>query len=49
VTLISYLRQKGVKKISEDSSGNAGASIAAYAARAGMEGSSQELIFRYFS
>ncbi|MEM0373091.1 MAG: pyridoxal-phosphate dependent enzyme, partial [Sulfolobales archaeon] len=37
VTLISYLKQKGIKKISEDSSGNAGAAIAAYAARAGIE------------
>ncbi len=37
VTLISYLKQKGIKKISEDSSGNAGASIAAYGSAAGME------------
>lgn len=37
VTLISYLRQKGIRKISEDSSGNAGASIAAYGTAAGME------------
>ncbi|MEW9492450.1 MAG: pyridoxal-phosphate dependent enzyme [Candidatus Aramenus sulfurataquae] len=37
VTLISYLKQKGVKSISEDSSGNAGASIAAYGAAAGIE------------
>lgn len=37
VTLISYLNEKGIKKISEDSSGNAGASIAAYGVAAGME------------
>ncbi len=37
VTLISYLKQKGIRRISEDSSGNAGASIAAYGAAAGME------------
>ncbi|MEM3832517.1 MAG: pyridoxal-phosphate dependent enzyme [Thermoprotei archaeon] len=37
VTLISYLKQRGVKRISEDSSGNAGASIAAYSAAAGIE------------
>ncbi|ARM76630.1 pyridoxal-phosphate dependent enzyme [Acidianus manzaensis] len=36
-TLISYLAQNGIKKISEDSSGNAGASIAAYGAVAGMD------------
>ncbi|QIW24669.1 pyridoxal-phosphate dependent enzyme [Sulfolobus sp. S-194] len=36
VTLISYLAEKGIKQISEDSSGNAGASIAAYGAAAGM-------------
>lgn len=35
--LISRLKANGVKKIVEDSSGNAGAAIAAYAARAGME------------
>ena len=34
--LISYLRSVGVDEAAEDSSGNAGASIAAYAARAGM-------------
>ncbi len=37
VTLISYLAEKGIKEISEDSSGNAGASIAAYGAAAGMK------------
>ncbi len=37
VTLISALAAKGVKRISEDSSGNAGASIAAYGSLAGME------------
>ncbi|BFH74660.1 pyridoxal-phosphate dependent enzyme [Sulfurisphaera javensis] len=37
VTLISYLHQQGIKRIAEDSSGNAGASIAAYGALAGME------------
>ncbi|AWR97847.1 pyridoxal-phosphate dependent enzyme [Acidianus sulfidivorans JP7] len=37
VTLVSYLAQAGVKKISEDSSGNAGASIAAYGAAAGID------------
>ncbi|MEZ0247670.1 MAG: pyridoxal-phosphate dependent enzyme, partial [Thermoproteus sp.] len=35
--LISALVARGVKRISEDSSGNAGASIAAYGALAGME------------
>ncbi|MFB6490619.1 MAG: pyridoxal-phosphate dependent enzyme [Thermoproteus sp. AZ2] len=37
VTLISALAAKGIRRISEDSSGNAGASIAAYGAAAGME------------
>lgn len=37
VALISYLAGKGVRRISEDSSGNAGAAIAAYGALAGME------------
>ncbi|BDC17132.1 threonine synthase [Acidianus sp. HS-5] len=37
VTLISYLAENGIKAISEDSSGNAGASIAAYGAAAGMK------------
>ncbi|MEM0271188.1 MAG: pyridoxal-phosphate dependent enzyme [Thermoprotei archaeon] len=36
VTLISKLHQAGINSISEDSSGNAGASVAAYGARAGM-------------
>lgn len=34
--LMSYLRQTGVREAVEDSSGNAGASLAAYAARAGV-------------
>ncbi len=34
--MISYLHQQGVTEVVEDSSGNAGASTAAYAARAGM-------------
>ncbi|MGC8980760.1 MAG: pyridoxal-phosphate dependent enzyme [Thermoplasmata archaeon] len=41
VTLISslkeYLERKNIKRINEDSSGNAGASIAAYGARAGLD------------
>jgi threonine synthase len=36
-TLLSFLRENGVSRISEDSSGNAGASIAAYGALLGME------------
>lgn len=36
-TLVSKLHAAGVRRISEDSSGNAGASIAAYGASAGME------------
>jgi len=35
--LVSKLKEIGIKKIVEDSSGNAGAAIAAYAARAGIE------------
>lgn len=35
--LVSYLKSKGVTAALEDSSGNAGASFAAYAARAGMD------------
>lgn len=35
-TLVSFLRSRGVKDALEDSSGNAGASFAAYGARAGM-------------
>lgn len=35
-TLISFLRSRGVKEAIEDSSGNAGASFSAYAARAGI-------------
>lgn len=35
--LISYLKQLGVTEICEDSSGNAGASVAAYGAAAGMD------------
>ncbi len=34
--LISYLKSRGIRHVLEDSSGNAGASIAAYAAAAGM-------------
>lgn len=37
VTMISYLKQTGIREISEDSSGNAGASVAAYGAAAGMK------------
>ncbi len=35
--MINVLRELGVKRVVEDSSGNAGASLAAYAARAGIE------------
>ena len=35
-TLITYLKSRGVADVLEDSSGNAGASLAAYAAAAGM-------------
>ena len=35
--LVSALRSKGVQRAAEDSSGNAGASIAAYCAQAGIE------------
>ena len=35
--MISYLKQCGLQRVLEDSSGNAGASLAAYAAAAGME------------
>jgi threonine synthase len=35
--MLSKLREWGVRRIVEDSSGNAGASVAAYAARAGIE------------
>ncbi|MDD5467108.1 MAG: pyridoxal-phosphate dependent enzyme [Anaerolineales bacterium] len=35
--LVSFLRSRGITATLEDSSGNAGASLAAYAARAGME------------
>ena len=35
--LVNMLRWLGVKRVVEDSSGNAGASLAAYAARAGIE------------
>ncbi len=37
VMLINALAAKGIKKITEDSSGNAGASVSAYAAKAGIE------------
>ncbi len=36
-TLLAFLRARGVQKVVEDSSGNAGASLAAYAARAGIQ------------
>ncbi len=36
-SLIDYINEKGIKRINEDSSGNAGASIAAYGARAGLD------------
>ncbi len=36
-TLLSFLRARGVTQAVEDSSGNAGASFAAYAARAGVQ------------
>ena len=36
-TLISYLKSCGIDSVLEDSSGNAGASLAAYAAAAGMK------------
>jgi threonine synthase len=35
--LVSYLRRCGLQRVLEDSSGNAGASLAAYAAAAGIE------------
>jgi threonine synthase len=35
-TLLSFLRQRGISQAIEDSSGNAGAAFAAYAARAGI-------------
>lgn len=35
-TLVGWLRGRGVERIAEDSSGNAGASVAAYATRAGI-------------
>ena len=34
--MVSYLKQHGIDHVLEDSSGNAGAALAAYAARAGM-------------
>jgi threonine synthase len=34
--LVSYLRSRGIERVLEDSSGNAGASLSAYAAAAGM-------------
>lgn len=36
-SLIDYLNKNNIKRINEDSSGNAGASISAYGARAGVE------------
>lgn len=35
--LVSYLKSRGVARVLEDSSGNAGASLSAYAAAAGMQ------------
>ncbi|MCS7287278.1 MAG: pyridoxal-phosphate dependent enzyme [Anaerolineae bacterium] len=35
--LVSFLKSAGIKEVVEDSSGNAGASLAAYAARAGIK------------
>ena len=35
--LVSYLRSRGIARVLEDSSGNAGASLSAYAAAAGMQ------------
>jgi len=35
--MVSHMKERGVKKAIEDSSGNAGASVAAYCARAGIE------------
>jgi threonine synthase len=37
VMMINYLALKGIKVITEDSSGNAGASVAEYASKAGMD------------
>jgi threonine synthase len=34
--MVSYLKQRGIQSVLEDSSGNAGASLSAYAAAAGM-------------
>jgi threonine synthase len=36
-TIASFLLSRGIEKVLEDSSGNAGASLAAYAARCGMQ------------
>ena len=36
-TLITYLKSRGITRVLEDSSGNAGASMAAYSAAAGMQ------------
>jgi threonine synthase len=35
--MVTYLRRHGIERVLEDSSGNAGASLAAYAAAAGMQ------------
>jgi len=37
--MVSFLKELGIKRVVDDSSGNAGASLAAYAARAGMRAS----------
>ena len=34
--MVSYLKSRGIDRVLEDSSGNAGASLSAYAAAAGM-------------
>ena len=34
--MVSYLKSRGIRRVLEDSSGNAGASLSAYAAAAGM-------------
>jgi len=36
VTMVSYLAAQGIRELSEDSSGNAGAAVAAYSAAAGI-------------
>ena len=38
--MVSYLKSRGIDRVLEDSSGNAGASLSAYAAAAGMRAAS---------